>query len=360
MAKSESVCRYVTAAWLVACAAVAHAAEAAGGGTAWTAVPRVSGRITAAEIGLVINTDDPYSEAVGGYYIEKRRLRPHQVLRVQLPVRAALTPDEFERLHQQVAERFGSRVQALALAWTVPYAVGCNSITGALALGYNGALCRNSCAPSPASRYFNAATAKPYRELGVRPSMLLAASSVQQAKALIDRGVAADRTLGLRGAPPVSAYFVSTADAARNVRARLFPPAGLLRRHGVQVQLAHGEASQRKARVLVYQTGAARVNHLDTLEWVNGALADHLTSFGGLLDRDKGQMTALAWLDAGATASYGTVSEPCNHPQKFPHPQVLLQHYLQGSSALEAYWKSVAWPLQGVFVGEPLAAPFAR
>jgi hypothetical protein len=35
----------------------------------------------------------------------------------------------------------------------------------------------------------------------------------------------------------------------------------------------------------------------------------------------------------GATASYGTVSEPCSHPQKFPHPQVLLLHYAQGATA---------------------------
>jgi hypothetical protein len=33
---------------------------------------------------------------------------------------------------------------------------------------------------------------------------------------------------------------------------------------------------------------------------------------------------------------------------------------VQGASALEAYWKSVAWPQQAVFVGEPLAAPFSR
>ena len=66
------------------------------------------------------------------------------------------------------------------------------------------------------------------------------------------------------------------------------------------------------------------------------------------------------WISAGATASHGTVSEPCNHRQKFPHPQVLLLSYLQGSTAIEAYWRSVLWPGQGLFVGEPLAAPFAR
>jgi uncharacterized protein (TIGR03790 family) len=98
---------------------------------------------------------------------------------------------------------------------------------------------------------------------------------------------------------------------------------------------------------------------LRTDAWALGAVADHLTSFGGVLDQDTGQSPALNWIASGATASYGTVSEPCNHPQKFPNPQMLLLHYLQGTTVLEAYWKSVAWPRQGVFIGEPLAAPFA-
>jgi hypothetical protein len=37
---------------------------------------------------------------------------------------------------------------------------------------------------------------------------------------------------------------------------------------------------------------------------------------------------------------------------------VLLSQYLRGATAIEAYWKSVAWPAQGVFIGEPLAAPY--
>jgi hypothetical protein len=67
----------------------------------------------------------------------------------------------------------------------------------------------------------------------------------------------------------------------------------------------------------------------------------------------------MEWIASGATASHGAVSEPCNHLQKFPHPQVLMGHYLQGATALEAYWRSVAWPQQSLFIGEPLAAPFA-
>lgn len=74
---------------------------------------------------------------------------------------------------------------------------------------------------------------------------------------------------------------------------------------------------------------------------------------------DSLQMSSLRWLEAGATASYSTVVEPCSFPQKLPSPTVAMFHYTSGASAIEAYWKSVAWPGQGVFIGEPLAKPFA-
>jgi hypothetical protein len=63
-------------------------------------------------------------------------------------------------------------------------------------------------------------------------------------------------------------------------------------------------------------------------------------------------------LEAGATGSYGTVVEPCNLLEKFPHPAVVMNRYLRGETLIEAYWKSVLMPGQGIFVGEPLAAPF--
>lgn len=327
----------------------------------WVAVPKVSGRITARELGLVINTVDPASLAVGEAYIKARGIPAVQVLRLALPVKPALTPDEFKALDARVKAFFKPNVQALALAWTAPYAVGCNSITSALTLGFDPDACTTTCQRGKASPYFNSASSRPFSDLNLRPSMLLAAPDVASATALFRRGVAADRSLGWRGAPPVNAYFVHTSDTARNVRFRLFPPPGLVARVGVDVHVQEGDAVQPAGRVLLYETGLPSVEGIAGLSWVPGALADHLTSFGGQLPAPAaGQMSALEWIAAGATASYGTVSEPCNHLQKFPHPQVLLLHYAQGATALEAYWKSVAWPQQGVFIGEPLAAPFAR
>jgi uncharacterized protein (TIGR03790 family) len=326
----------------------------------WIAVPRISGRITRRELGLVINTADPYSVEVGEFYARERRLAPAQVLRVELPVKASLTPAELKALAEQIDSHFGSAIQALALAWTMPYAVNCNSITGALALGYDEALCARTCAPSRPSPWFNAPTSRPYTDLKMRPSMLLAARDVEMAKELIRRGVAADHSLAFRGGPPVHAHYVVTPDATRSVRAAQFPPPGFNTRAGIEVHVDTVSTLGDADRVLLYLTGLSRVEQLDKVNWVPGALADHLTSYGGQLDEKGGQMSVLAWVASGATASYGTVSEPCAHLQKFPHPQVLLLNYAQGSSALEAYWRSVAWPQQGVFVGEPLAAPFAR
>ena len=339
------------------------AAEAASAPVAlrWFPVPRIAGRLTSKDLGIVINTADPYSVEVGEYYIRARSLGVDQILRVELPVRAALTADEFRAFDRKVTTFFGDRVQALALAWTQPYAVACNSITAALALGFDDELCKKSCEPPLRhSPYFNSVSTRPHADLGLRPSMLLAADSVAGAKAMIDRGVAADGTLGQRGAPPVNAYFVQTPDRRRNTRAPWFPPPGRVPKMGIDVHVETTTALADVDRVLIYLTGAARVDKLDRVGWVPGGVGDHLTSFGGALEGRASQMTALAWIASGATASYGTVSEPCAHPQKFPHPQVLMLQYAQGSTVIEAYWKSVAWPQQGVFIGEPLSAPFAR
>ena len=322
-------------------------------------VGRIRGRITAADLGVVINTADPYSVAVGEYYVRRRGIAPENVVRLSLPVRARLTAAEFEAFNDALHAQMPPDVQGLALAWREPYAVECNSITSAIALGLQQRLCEQTCAPSRTSLYFNYPGARPYAELGLWPSMLLAARSVAAAEALIERGIAAD------GSQPseagANAWFVSTPDAARNVRSVLFPPAGRLASLNVEVRRESSHDLPPLKRTLIYETGLTRVDGIAAVDWLPGALADHLTSFGGLLDAPatSGQMSAVDWLEAGATASYGTVTEPCNHLQKFPHPQVLLLYYAQGSTALEAYWRSVAWPGQGVFIGEPLAAPFA-
>jgi len=109
---------------------------------------------------------------------------------------------------------------------------------------------------------------------------------------------------------------------------------------------------------MFYFTGMVKVQHINENRFLPGAVADHLTSAGGILSGSN-QMNIMDWLKASATGSYGAVTEPCNFPAKFSNPGILMYFYLRGSSLIEAYWKSVAEPGQGVFIGEPLAKPFA-
>jgi len=112
------------------------------------------------------------------------------------------------------------------------------------------------------------------------------------------------------------------------------------------------------SNILFYLTGLADVPGIATNTYLPGAVADHMTSYGGVLTGPSGQMSILRWLEAGATASYGTVVEPMANTSKFPQASRLVSAYFSGNTVLEAYTKSVVWPFEGAFVGEPLAKPY--
>lgn len=309
--------------------------------------------LSAAQLAIVVNDDDPNSVEIGEYYRKARAIPAANIVHVQLPHSPRkLDADEFEALKTKIDARLAPEIQAVLMLWTAPYAVECNSITSAYTLGLDSALCTKPCGPSKPSAYYNSPSTRPYTDLKMRLSMLLPTDNVEHAKALIDRGV----TSGF-SAPQASAYFLQTSDLARSSRARFFPRSMVLAQQKLTIKTLQADSIEQVSDIMVYQTGLSSVPKLNTLKFLPGALADHLTSFGGDL-LGSSQMSSLRWLEAGATASYGTVSEPCNHWQKFPNSTVLLSQYLRGASAIEAYWKSVAWPAQGVFVGEPLAAPY--
>ncbi len=311
--------------------------------------------LQAEQVAVVVNDEEANSLAMGEYYRQSRQIPEKNVVHVRIPHSPRkLSAAEFNALKQQIESHIGPEIQAIVLVWTAPYAVECNSITSALTLGFDAEQCRNTCAPGKPSPYFNSNSRRPYTDLGIRISMLLPTDSIERTKLLINRGVLSNFRL-----QPASAYFLVTADKQRSSRARFFPPSGKIPRLQFQIKTLRMNEISGQRDIMIYETGMLSVPKLDTLEFLPGALADHLTSSGGDLLGSQ-QMSSLRWLDAGATASYGTVSEPCNYWQKFPNPRVLLRHYLAGETAIEAYWKSLAWPAQGVVIGEPLAAPYRR
>jgi uncharacterized protein (TIGR03790 family) len=314
----------------------------------------VAAKVTASQMAIVINTQDADSILIADYYQKKRGIPQANVIRISMPAgKNSISEKKFNEIYRQIKKQTPDAVQYYALAWSRPFKVACMSMTSAVAFGFDRAFCAKGCKPTRSSGYYNSDTELPNDDLNIRPTMMLAGSSLTQVQAMIDRGVASDRTK-----PEASAYLMSTTDKARNRRSWRYPVIKNILSERINVELIKADVLKDKNDVMFYFTGLTRVAEIKSNQFLPGAIADHLTSSGGRLFGSR-QMSILRWLDAGATASYGTVVEPCAFTQKFPNPGIVIERYLDGESLIEAYWKSVAWPGQGLFVGEPMASPYA-
>jgi uncharacterized protein (TIGR03790 family) len=339
-------------------------------------VPRSS--IQSSEIAVLINDNDPQSVEVASYYQQVRNIPNRNMIHLNFDQdkfypgftsNNGIDPAEFAALKAQVDAAAGPEIQAFVVSWSRPFRIARfnyyptnYSITSAFTFGIDPAyLTSNNCAATPLNRYFGSSSTAPYTSFGVRPTMMLAGVSASSIKETIDKGLKADRSL-----PGGSGWFVGTADRIRSgPRLQDFqrtvqnwnrPDALSMTYYDYATNGKRSEVKNATS-ILFYLTGAANVSGLNTNTYLPGALADHLTSSGGNLFGTE-QMSALRWLEAGVTASYGTVTEPCAYADKFPAASVLVQSYFRGNTAVEAYTKSVRQPSQGVFVGDPLARPF--
>jgi uncharacterized protein (TIGR03790 family) len=310
--------------------------------------------LTAKQLAVVVNDEDPLSIRIANYYQGKRQIPQENIIHIRFDANSnALSQKEFAALKQQVDAQTSKQVQAFVLTWLKPFRVDCMSITTAFAAGFDQAFCATVCEESRKSPYFASDSQQPFTDYHWRPTMTLAGRSFEDVKRLIDRGVAADFTR-----PQGSAYLLKTTDQARSTRAVFFPEVAKAFTGLWPVNYLEQNTIEKKTDVMFYFTGLMHVPDIDKNTYLPGAIADHLTSAGGVLTGSD-QMNILDWIKAGATASYGAVVEPCNYPAKFSHPGVLLHYYIRGNTLIEAYWKSVWEPGQGIFVGEPLARPFA-
>lgn len=305
------------------------------------------------EIAIVYLKDNFESYQIAQYYQQRRRIPLENLVAIDLPADNHLVdPGVFAVQKKVIDAKLPEHIQAYALAWTDPFRVGCMGMTAAFALGYDVAYCAQGCKKTRRSAYHHTTSVRPYEDFGIRPAMMLAGKSLESVKALIDRGLLSDDTQ-----PNARAILLKTSDKNRAVRQVYYPEFIKDYKDDFSIKVLNKDFVNDQDNILFYFTGTTYVKGLETLNFTPGAIADHLTSHGGTL-KGSSQMSALEWLQAGATASYGTAREPCNFLEKFPDPTLVARYYLRGNTALESYWKSVAMPGQGNFIGEPLAKPF--
>ena len=175
---------------------------------------------------------------------------------------------------------------------------------------------------------------------------------------LIDRSVAADGSF-----PNGTFYFLKTNDVNRSS-----PRDGLYTSAVNRITNAGGSAAFSDGPVLPpagavvsgAMTGAATLS-IDSADmtFVNGAFADHLTSWAATFD-NANQTKMSRWIAKGAICTFGTIQEPCNYPQKFPTAYIHSM-YFDGLTIGEACLRSLgAVPFQGMMYGDPLGHAYTH
>lgn len=155
------------AAVLLALAASAHPADcAAQSSNTLRAFGGTAHGLSAQQLAVVINENDPASVEVGLYYARARGVPAQNVVRLRLPAgERQLDAEQFAAFRAALEAQLGADIQALLLVWNTPYAVECNSITGALAQDST-----QRCAATVASRR-SAALISTRRRCGPTPTM---------------------------------------------------------------------------------------------------------------------------------------------------------------------------------------------
>jgi uncharacterized protein (TIGR03790 family) len=318
---------------------------------------------------VVINQNSANSVELGNYYAERRQIPPENVLRISWSGgNTVWDATQFQTnllqplLGAITARGLSNQIQFVVLSMDIPFAILNGSVyngtTAALyyglktGLGLDVQMLTNSYFAS--EKIF--AEARPTTAPGYSfLTTMLTAGSLAQAKALVDQGVNSDATF-----PTAPVLLAKSSDALRRLRYPAFDDAifnaRLLRNYSLV--RTNTDATAGFSGLLGLQTGLWKFT-VSPNTFVPGAMADSMTSFGGVIFGPNDQTSALAFIHAGAAGSYGTVTEPTANIAKFPHPQIYF-YQARGFSLAECYYQGLDVLFQGLIVGEPLAAPFAQ
>jgi len=318
---------------------------------------------------VIVNQNSTNSCELGNYYCEQRQVPPDNVLFINwagsntcwggADFQASLLSPLLDML---AARQLTNQIDYVVLSMDIPFqtlnGAKVNSTTAALFYGLQddtGTYWMNVTNSYAASEQVfheaKPATAPGYSFL----ASMITAGTLAQAEGVVNQGVAGDGSF-----PPQPVVLAKSSDPLRNVRYRAFDNAifNARLRGNYAMARTNSDSPGGQTGLLGYQTGLASFS-VSSNTFVPGAMADSLTSFGGIIFGPNSQTTLLAFINAGAAGSYGTVTEPSNNPQKFPDPQNYF-YQARGFSLAECYYQSLSAPYEGLIVGEPLAAPFAQ
>ncbi len=324
---------------------------------------------------VVVNDHSPSSQTIGHYYAQQRGIPERNICHITVTTNNNLSVAAFSNdvrgpiLATINAGHLTNQISALVLSRDIPYRIydagapsyEINGLPPALFYGYKNA----PSYPMPASttnQYY--AKEQPFASdlFGSANrqylTFILTSATGDQSLNLIDRTASCNSTF-----PTGTVYLLHTTDERRSVQWPQYNDTlflyRLLNPDALDCVTLDTNNMIGQSAVMGHHLGQSSVDSLSLNTYLPGAIACHLTSFGGSLFDSAPQMSILTWLRHGCAGSYGTCTEPYNiYPQKFPAIPLYFW-YARGFSLGEALYMAVQNPYEGVFVGDPLCAPYA-
>jgi uncharacterized protein (TIGR03790 family) len=275
---------------------------------------------------VVVNQSSSNSVELGNYYCEKRQVPPQNLLRTTWTGgNGTWTKTDFETvilnplLSMISARGLTNQIDYVVLSMDFPFqvtdATGINSTTAEVYYGFkpDGAAMPGlpaSCNLPAASVNSYAGTEGIFRFSQPNTAatnsfltVMITSTSLDQAKTIIDHGVASDGTF-----PTQTVILGKSSDPFRNVRYVNFDDTVFNARLRTNYSIVESnlDSPLGLSNLLGYQNGHYQFT-ISPNAFIPGAMADSLTSYGGLIFGGNDQTSLLAFINAGASGSYGTV-----------------------------------------------------
>jgi len=338
---------------------------------------------------VVVNKNSDRSLELGRFYAEQRGIPDRQIFsiftttsnnievgtysnEIDGPIRAYMTSAgisnsiDFVVFSMDIPYRVhaGSETNKRSASLTSTFFSGFFSSPNAFVSGCN-------LAGGSSSRYFAVEQAfrhgAAFSSNRYRLASMITASNLPLAKRLVNISTASDES-----SPQANVYLLKTGDL-RDIQWMDFEQPMFAQRFidpASTISWLDAASLTGKTNIIGITAGLRFHDWIAGNQALPGAIAEHLTSYGGCLfdvktqttetiqPPDTNQMSILDWIFHGYSGSYGTVVEPCAIAEKFPHP---LYHYwyARGFNLGESLMMSVRNPYQGIVVGDPLCAPYA-
>lgn len=325
---------------------------------------------------VVMNLDNDDSGAIAGYYVKKRAIPHSNVVMIHASSKEEIPLADYKStiegpVREQIT-KCGHTIDYIVLTRGIPIRIaeGGDSVDAYLVSMEKSFAPIRSLDDDSIKRclnpYFNQTEPFTHEKYGMYLVTRLTGYNVDDAKALVDRSLAAKSEKGL--------FFFDGADNRKGggyveLQNGMQDSNKALNAHGFQSEYEDTSTFRAPMQPLAgYCSWGSNDDHFDlrtyqSLKFKPGAIAETFVSTSGRsfekANLQQGQSNICDLIADGVTGVKGYVSEP--YTFALARPQVLFPHYVQGQNLAEAFYSaSLVLKWKDLVVGDPLCRPYRK